>query len=668
MHNSRFLLLLVMLSIIEHGWSTEEPNVFFKSIANVHASQGRWLVTLVNDFTQIRKFMVQNLNNLGKLKRACFTISKQTEQMARDHNNSYSRLILSQCQTLKKLRDDYTDKTRQLTTKLDILTKKNDKNIKNKRSLLPLGGILSFMFGVGDQAEIDKIKIEVEKLRQQDLTYSHILEDNLSIINITRKEVSENRNSINDLYKVATQLESKIDNETINVLKILLPFRKFTIAYIKLDLCIKDVTSSIDATFDVIDEIEKKINALATGHLSLDVIHPIELSRIMTTIQDALPQTFALPKNPKTDIWYYFKNTKCSSFFQEERLVSVCSVPLIDKKDLFEIIKVIGVPLHFNKTHTIEYELDLEHFAISVDRTKFITISETERIKCSLPDINYCPLADPVYPVGRHQSCSLSLFINQTNKLPQVCGITLRRTQLPLAYHISKGQWVISLSSPETITKLCADGERNSVSLDPPISVITLREGCKGFSPQIQLPAYLEGQTHQENSIQLSLPRFHTTLNISDFLVWQTYHKQNQTVITRPSLLPSISNINLQDNIDKIQLLRNNVNHMADFTNSDISVILGSCLGVVIILVITGLIIILAVKVRHNKSVLRKRGHLEKGAEWLGLSGEAVGGLEAAYKPLTGEVGLTTGTTHATGNVVRLADSLDQRARTPDEE
>ena len=86
------------------------------------------------------------------------------------------------------------------------------------------------------------------------------------------------------------------------------------------------------------------------------------------------------------------------------------------------------------------------------------------------------------------------------------------------------------------------------------------------------------------------------------------------------------------------------------------------------ILVITGLIVILAAKVRHNKSVLRKPGRLEKGADWLRLSGEAVGGLEAADEPRTGEVSLKTGTSHAAGNVIRLADSLDQSARTPDEE
>ena len=75
----------------------------------------------------------------------------------------------------------------------------NENEKRVKRALIPIGSILSGLFGVGSQDDIDEIRRVINKLGTQQKEISHILAKSLTVFNQTQIQVSANRAKLNDL-------------------------------------------------------------------------------------------------------------------------------------------------------------------------------------------------------------------------------------------------------------------------------------------------------------------------------------------------------------------------------------------------------------------------------------------------------------------------------------
>ena len=71
---------------------------------------------------------------------------------------------------------------------------------RTKRSLLPfVGNALSYLFGVTSEDDLCVIRKALGKLANTQGRILHMIEDSISIVNVTRREVSDNRHKINEL-------------------------------------------------------------------------------------------------------------------------------------------------------------------------------------------------------------------------------------------------------------------------------------------------------------------------------------------------------------------------------------------------------------------------------------------------------------------------------------
>ena len=97
-----------------------------------------------------------------------------------------------------------------------------------KRSILPLEELFNFLFGTADQKDIDMIKRQVKDLYSNQLAEKKVFEDVISVTNISRELIHENRLKINQMVSTISGT-----NETIsNIQKQLIPLftaRKFLI-------------------------------------------------------------------------------------------------------------------------------------------------------------------------------------------------------------------------------------------------------------------------------------------------------------------------------------------------------------------------------------------------------------------------------------------------------
>ena len=71
---------------------------------------------------------------------------------------------------------------------------------RSKRAVLPIvGKVLSFLFGTLSSEDLDSIRRNVNVLAQNKQKITHVLQESLSILNVSRIEVAENRKSVNEL-------------------------------------------------------------------------------------------------------------------------------------------------------------------------------------------------------------------------------------------------------------------------------------------------------------------------------------------------------------------------------------------------------------------------------------------------------------------------------------
>ena len=81
------------------------------------------------------------------------------------------------------------------------------------QSLLPIvGKALSFLFGVISEGDLDQIKESVKKVADSQQTIIHAVEKAISVLDISRVQITENRRAITGLIVALQQIDGKLSN------------------------------------------------------------------------------------------------------------------------------------------------------------------------------------------------------------------------------------------------------------------------------------------------------------------------------------------------------------------------------------------------------------------------------------------------------------------------
>ena len=76
--------------------------------------------------------------------------------------------------------------------------------------LLIVGKVLSFLFETLSSEDLDFIRRNVNALAQNQQKITHVVEDSLNILNLSRIEIAENRKSVNELLNAFAELHEGI--------------------------------------------------------------------------------------------------------------------------------------------------------------------------------------------------------------------------------------------------------------------------------------------------------------------------------------------------------------------------------------------------------------------------------------------------------------------------
>ena len=100
--------------------------------------------------------------------------------------------------------DDFYDKFLQIVNHIQSHSK------RYKRSLLPLGNLFSFLFGTTNQDDLNSIKAQVKEIYENQVNQAKVLTDIVSITNVSRSLINENRLLINRMIQTVITLNSTL--------------------------------------------------------------------------------------------------------------------------------------------------------------------------------------------------------------------------------------------------------------------------------------------------------------------------------------------------------------------------------------------------------------------------------------------------------------------------
>ena len=196
--------LLFIVTTTSSGEVTE--SVLFHPIDQIHMSISSWILTTAIDFLPYHIA-------LDRVYHYIYNVKISINQAFRDfqHEDPKYNQLLSM--TLNDLSSAVDQILITRTKVIDLIEHmNNDKNNKHKRSLLPLGDLFNFLFGTADQKDIDHLKQQVKELYENQVDQEEILNDIISVGNISTGSINQNIMKINDIIGTISSLNDTIGN------------------------------------------------------------------------------------------------------------------------------------------------------------------------------------------------------------------------------------------------------------------------------------------------------------------------------------------------------------------------------------------------------------------------------------------------------------------------
>ena len=539
----KLLVIITLLVGFTRSLIVKDNVVFYKT-NDVSTTRAKWLVTFVLDlypysqFTELYKEDIKNAAVFAETAAAYYH---------RNGEKGYETVLSSLFKEVQHLNET------QLSIQNSLLDYRSLQK-RNKRSLIPLvGKLLSFAFGTLDQTDLDSIRSAISTLSNNQQNVMHLVEQNLSILNISRIQIAENRQAIMDLVKNLHQLDSKINKAVEMLNKEIFGVKYFLEMYLKLDMFVEELKTMMQRAMFHLETLRMHLNLLSLNHLSPTTVSPSNLRAMLSDIKSHLPITLTFPRDHMQDIWSYYKDLSCNAIIDGNKIIIVLSVPLLEVNSLMEVYEIINIPLpvspdiqiaNATKDLTAMYSLETRGLMIDKTRTKYALLSSEELAVCGNPARNYCTPRSPIFPINLSNLCTVNLFLGNQNKIKKYCKtIVSINTRLPSALYLFDGQWAIASRTDLSFAIVCHDSKRmmQTITAKAPLDVLRLKQTCTASNDYMMLSQYFGGKgsynvvNKEQQFLQLS--------NISKSKIWEPMMLK----------LPNLTSLKLPESLRKLK-------------------------------------------------------------------------------------------------------------------
>ena len=585
--NVMFTFVLGSL-IISHalGIFTSE-NVVFQKTNEVFINDAKWSVTFVHDLRPFQKLINQIKNDLV-----------HTDEIVKTITNFYeSSNMTGYVETFKSLHIEVDLLTDTYNSVYDNFAEYQSLSVnghRSQRSLIPIiGQLMSTLFGTVSENDLENINRIIKALAGNQKQIIHDLDVSLSVLNLTRMQVSENRRSIMDLIIVVQKLGRKIfDLQQVFSAKFV-RLEQFVHTYLQFQMILDEIKQTTQDAVFYLKSLKSELNMLSMQHLSTNTISPKDLKELLIEVESKLPNNFELPRNPRKDIWYFYKTLTSITYLEDNEIRIVLKIPLINTKEEYEVYRIYNLPLPMATKQTnimLKYTLETDMLMVSKDRSKFSLLTESAFHMCNSFHYRFCNPETAFYQANINRFCVVALFMQNQRDIKTFCKqMVILDQKLPLTSYLSYGLWIVVTNVPLTFTINCQSHKQKTydIKIESPFGIIKLNNTCKASNKYLQLPEYFGKHSYFERSDPLqALLKLH---NITNFSIWND-SKTNFVKLKSlklPSHLLDLKEIPMQNFLRETGIYKSvNVDNVKSSTNWTVVAIISIASVLCIIIIV----------------------------------------------------------------------------------
>ena len=264
------MCLLILLSLIGCAEGVIIHGNVFHKINEITSTRAEWLITFVQDLQPFRFFLSRVAADIEQ-------IAKVTEIML-DHYSGPRQQSFTN--TLKNLHDEIESLSGVLNGIFQNYADYKSLGSKAKRSVLPIvGKIMSFMFGTVPESQLEDVCHAINELSKNQVDILHLLEEQMSVLNVSRAQINENRMAILDLVKCVNLFDIRIRELTEAIQERFERVETFVNVYAQMDLIISGIKDAILRANFYLENLRLELNMLSLNHLSPSLITPENLKK-----------------------------------------------------------------------------------------------------------------------------------------------------------------------------------------------------------------------------------------------------------------------------------------------------------------------------------------------------------------------------------------------------
>lgn len=543
-------------------------HVVFRHVKRVSTSQAQWNLALVIDLDGYKNFLsglqeqTQRISDFINLAKTHFISDKITNVIPLENTlvgfqNYLENLNASNSEALL----EYEALTAFIHSTPRV----------QKRSLLPFGGLFSFLFGTASDKDLNAIRSSVTQLAKSQRSMLHIMEHNLSIINATRLELAQNRETINGLITSLQSFQEVVTKQLNRYERLFLQLKNFH----EISNAIRNMLSEIkhlhSRAYIHLTDFKLKLNLLSLEKLSPSLITAQHFREILNHIQDQIPNNFVLPLDTKTQLLQFYESLRCSTVNNGKYLAIIMHIPLMPVNEVFTLVKATPITIPYSNdsmpvkfTHdsslpSARIELESSYFLINDKRSHYMLLSDVEANTCLKNKMAFCEVTRGFSSIYKNKLCIILSYINEVRDSDTICQkIIVRNEIFPQAEILNLNHWLIMTDTSMHLTVKCLNGSHHVFSINDRVSKLIMPPMCEGFSNRLFIPLYynINKSTKLAASYSISL-----TINISGLSldqIWKPFHEQLKgfKTISLPPKLKAVKKFPIGELIDQVKFLQ----------------------------------------------------------------------------------------------------------------
>lgn len=344
----------------------------------------------------------------------------------------------------------------------------------------------------------------LEKVNDRLSEIIHIQQEHLTITKALSKRTTEAHDELVNLtYEFL---------ETVGEIKTRVTNAENAIAKLERSLnLVENITAKLQqlelTTFKALLDVRSLVHSvemLVSGKLSVNLISPVELSKILSKVRESLPLgTDFISGISVAEVYKYYQYARVRAVADSYSIKVWLDLPLASVGRNFELFQVRSLPTRDSTTGAyVIYHPEEQHILVNVDRSTYSILQFEDLAECVGGDPMVCPVRFPLFQ-SHHHTCISTLFFEDMTNSQKLCtrSVIIHPPSPTWVWDGTKKKWLYSLPEQATLVSQCQNGDRTVVT---EMTVNNIGEVDASKSCQLRTRDYvLLPNTERKNSIEI---------------------------------------------------------------------------------------------------------------------------------------------------------------------